>query len=90
MKSRTLPPGKPRHFGFKSLDFDLTVCLRLDRETNGLEWAREFRPSEIRSLASDHEDGPRLSTRRASEYGQDVTAAFRAALDGIDGDDARS
>lgn len=86
VKSRTLPPGDQRHFAFKSLDFDLAVCLRFDRKTNDLEWAREFRPSEIRSLASDHKDGPRLSTSRASDHGQDATDAFRAALDGMDAD----
>ncbi|WP_309082205.1 hypothetical protein [Zhihengliuella sp.] len=88
VKSRTLPPGEQRHFAFKSLDFDLAVCLRFDRKTNGLEWAREFRPSEIRSLASDHADGLRLSTRRASEHGQDLTDAFRTALDGMGVGDA--
>ena len=51
VKSRTLPSAEQRIISFKSLDFDLAVCLRFDRETNGLEWAREFHPAEIKSLA---------------------------------------
>lgn len=90
VKSRTLPPGHQRHFAFDSLDFDLAVCLRFDRDTNRLEWAREFGPSELYALLTAHKDGPRLPTGRASKNGADVTAAFRFVLAGMTVEQART
>lgn len=84
VKSRTLPHGDQRSFTFKSLNFDLAVCLRFDRETNGLEWAHEFGPSELQALTAKHSTGLRLSTRRALENGHDVSTEFRRALEDID------
>lgn len=84
VKSRTLPPGDQRPFTFTSLDFHLAVCLRFDRETNRLEWAREFHPRELQALTTKHASGLRLSTCRASENGHDVSAAFHAAFEGME------
>ena len=78
-KTRTLPKGDQRIFQFHSLDFDIAVCIRFDRDSNELEWAREFDNSELRSLVSPHAQGPRLPMARAHANGRDVTSTFRAA-----------
>jgi hypothetical protein len=85
VKTRTLPPGVTRMFQFDSLDFDLAVCMRFDRETNALDWAREYDVEELRSLVSPHADGPRLPMGRATANGRDVTATFRAAYEALRG-----
>lgn len=85
VKTRTLPQGKTRMFQFHSLDFDLAVCIRFHRETNALDWAREYDVEELRSLVSPHADGPRLPMGRAKVSGHDVTDTFRAAYDALCG-----
>ncbi|WP_156459425.1 hypothetical protein [Microbacterium sp. Leaf436] len=85
VKTRTLPPGVSRMFQFDSLDFDLAVCIRFDRDNNELDWAREYEVEELRSLVSPHADGPRLPMGRAKASGRDVTATFRAAYDVLRG-----
>lgn len=84
VKSRTLPSDDERFFAFKSLDFDLAVCLRFDRKSNDLEWAREFSPSELQTLGTRHAKGLRLPTRRAYLNGRDASAPFRAALEAME------
>jgi hypothetical protein len=85
VKTRTLPLGKTRIFQFDSLDFDLAVCIRFDRATNELDWAREFDVAELRTLVSPHAEGPRLPMGRAKANGCDVTSTFRAAYDSLRG-----
>lgn len=85
VKTRTLPKGDNRIFQFHSLDFDLALCVRFDRETNDLDWAREYDVEELRSLVSPHTQGPRLPMARAKANGRDVTATFRAAYDDLRG-----
>lgn len=85
VKTRTLPRGDDRMFQFHSLDFDLAVCIRFERETGQLDWVREYLAAELRELVSDHSDGPRLPMGRAKVNGRDVTAAFRQAWDALRG-----
>lgn len=81
VKTRTLPKGDDRIFQFHSLDFDLALCIRFDRDSNELDWAREYDVHELRSLVSPHAQGPRLPMGRARANGRDVSASFRAAYD---------
>ena len=85
VKTRTLPKGDNRIFQFHSLDFDLALCIRFDRATNALDWAREYDVEELRGLVSPHASGPRLPMGRAKANGRDVTATFRAAYDALRG-----
>lgn len=85
VKTRTLPKGDDRIFQFHTLDFDLALCMRFDRDSNELDWAREFDVEVLRSLVSPHAQGPRLPMGRARANGRDVTAAFRAAYDALRG-----
>lgn len=85
VKTRTLPEGVTRMFQFDSLDFDLAVCIRFDRDNSDLDWAREYDVDELRSLVSPHADGPRLPMGRAKANGRDVTSTFRAAYDALRG-----
>ena len=86
VKTRMLPPGDNRMFQFDSLDFDLAVCIRFDRPTGAIDWAREYEVGELSSLVSPHKQGPRLSMARAMKNGRDVTAVFRVAYDSLLGD----
>lgn len=79
VKTRTLPQGVQRVFQFSDLDFDMALCIRFDRASSDLVWAREFTPHELGILASTHPRGPRLSTGLASKNGTDVTETFRVA-----------
>ena len=81
IKTRTLPRDTQRIFAFADLDFDLAVCLRFERKTNALQWAREFDVSEVESLVTRHATGFRLGTLQAFENGRDVTAKFQQALE---------
>ncbi|WP_374113919.1 DUF6998 domain-containing protein [Microbacterium jiangjiandongii] len=90
VKTRTLPRGVERIFQFRTLDIDLAVCVRFDRATNDLDWAREYEAQELRSLVSAHASGPRLATARARENGRDVTAAFRSAYEALRSESPRS
>lgn len=85
VKTRTLPKGDDRMFQFNSLDFDLALCIRFDRDSNDLDWAREYQVEELRRLTSSHAEGPRLPMGRARANGHDVTATFRAAYDALRG-----
>lgn len=85
VKTRTLPRGDERMFQFHSLDFDLALCVRFDRDSNDLDWAREYDVDELRGLVSPHAQGPRLPMGRAKVNGRDVTATFRAAYDALRG-----
>ncbi|MDD0858025.1 hypothetical protein NHF46_10070 [Arthrobacter alpinus] len=85
VKTRTLPKGDSRMFQFHSLDFDLALCIRFDRESNDLDWAHEYNVEELRSLVSQHAQGPRLPMGRARANGRDVTATFRTAYDAFRG-----
>jgi len=42
VKARELPAGARRPFPFESMDFDIAVCIRFDRATFHLDWAREI------------------------------------------------
>lgn len=79
VKTRTLPSGQDRTFHFHELGFDLALCIRFDRASNEVEWAREYSVEEVQSLARPHSKGLRLSTGRARVNGHDVTDAVRAA-----------
>ena len=85
VKTRTLPKGNDRMFQFHSLDFDIALCIRFDRDSNGLDWAREYDAEELGSLVSPHAQGPRLPMGRARANGRDVTVIFRAAYDALRG-----
>ncbi|WP_133830809.1 MULTISPECIES: hypothetical protein [Micrococcaceae] len=85
VKTRTLPRGVDRMFQFDSLDIDLALCIRFDRETNALDWALEFTGEELRNLVSPHARGPRLPMVRARRSGIDVTAKFRSAYEALAG-----
>lgn len=84
IKSRTLDPIAERHFGFSSQDFDVAVCLRFERATNKLQWAREYELDELMGLWSKHSQGYRLTTGKAKKYGRDVTARFEEVLGQMD------
>ncbi|MBF6671458.1 hypothetical protein [Glutamicibacter sp. FBE19] len=86
VKTRMLPTGAQRHFQFRNdqLDFELAVCLRFNRETFELEWAREFNRAETEDLSTEHETGPRLRTGKAFKNGKDKTELFRSALASLD------
>lgn len=84
VKSRTLDPTVERHFSFGSWDFDVAVCLRFDRATNKLQWARKYELDELKGLWSKHPRGYRLTTGRAKQHGRDVTAKFEAVLAQMD------
>lgn len=66
-------------FQFHDLDFDLAVCIRFERETGQLDWAREYEVGALRGLVSAHTNGPRLPMVRAKSSGLDVTKLFRDA-----------
>lgn len=83
VKTRTLPKGDDRIFQFSSIDVDLAVCIRFDRETNALDWAREYTREELREIVSPHAQGPRLPMGRARRNGTDVTAKFHSADEAI-------
>ncbi|WP_146067249.1 DUF6998 domain-containing protein [Arthrobacter sp. ZGTC212] len=90
VKTRTLPRGVQRIFQFNSAvvdstDFDLALCIRFDRETNELDWAREYTKDELLGLLSQHKQGPRLPTGRAQRNGTDVTAKIRMAYEALGG-----
>lgn len=85
VKTRTLPKGDDRMFQFTSLDFDIALCIRFDRDSNDLDWAREYDVDELRSLVSPHAQGPRLPMGRAKANGRDVTSKFRAAYESLRG-----
>lgn len=85
VKTRTLPKGDDRMFQFHSLEFDLALCIRFDRESHHLDWAREYDVEELRTLVSRHAQGPRLPMGRAHANGRDVTSRFRAAYDVLRG-----
>lgn len=79
VKARELPAGEQRMFQFSSMDFDIAVCIRFDRETFHLDWAREITVEEFAEIHATHKAGPRLSGARAARAGIDVTERFRAA-----------
>lgn len=81
VKARALPRGDQRFFSFKSLDFDIALCVRFDRATYAVDWAREFTADEIRLLA--HEQGAewRLRTAAAAKAGLDRRSEAVAAYE---------
>lgn len=79
VKARELPAGARRPFQFESMDFDVAVCIRFDRATFALDWAREITVEEFVEIHSAHKAGPRLSSVRAAQAGIDVTERFREA-----------
>lgn len=81
VKTRTLPRGDDRMFQFHTLDFDVAVCVRFERETGRLDWAREYDIGELRTLVSPHAAGPRLPMGRAKAHGKAVTVTFRSAYE---------
>jgi hypothetical protein len=83
VKVRQLPAGVQRPFRFSSIDFDVAVCIRFDRATSHVDWAREILVEEFVEIYSVHKDGPRLTMPRASRAGRDVTERFRAAWAGL-------
>ncbi|WP_404433902.1 hypothetical protein LG299_05190 [Microbacterium lacus] len=85
VKTRTLPKGDDRMFQFHSLEFDLALCIRFDRDSHHLDWAREYDVEELRTLVSPHAQGPRLPMGRAKTNGRDVTSTLRAAYDVLRG-----
>jgi hypothetical protein len=87
VKTRTLPKGDDRVFQFHSLEFDLALCVRFDRDSHHLDWAREYDAEELSRLVTPHVQGPRLPMGRAKANGRDVTSTFRAAYDVLRGID---
>lgn len=90
VKTRTLPKGVNRIFQFApeladSIDFDVALCIRFERETDALDWAREYTREELMGLLSPHAQGPRLPTGRARRHGTDVTAKFQLAYETLGG-----
>lgn len=79
VKARELPAGARRPFQFESMDFDIAVCIRFDRATFHLDWAREITVEEFVEIHAAHKAGPRLLSVRAAQAGADVTERFRAA-----------
>jgi hypothetical protein len=86
VKARELPAGEQRMFQFSSMDFDVAVCIRFDRETFRLDWAREVAVEEFAEIHATHKAGPRLSGARAARAGVDVTERFRAAWRSLEQD----
>ncbi|MFJ2620655.1 DUF6998 domain-containing protein [Glutamicibacter sp. NPDC087344] len=84
VKTRVLDLPDSRFFSFSTLKFDLAVCLRFDRASNKLQWAREFNREELRPLLSVGTHGFRLSMQKAMAQGKDVTKDFRDALNRMD------
>jgi len=80
VKARELPAGDQRLFQFSSMNFDVAVCIRFDRETFHLDWAREITVEEFAEIHATHKAGPRLFGARAARAGIDVTEQFQAAL----------
>jgi len=85
VKARALPAGDQRFFSFKSLDFDVALCVRFDRASFEVEWAREYTAAEVESSASRQKEDWRLRTGRASATGSDLTEVVRAAYLALDG-----
>lgn len=83
VKTRTLPQGVQRVFQFSDLDFDVAICIRFDRSSNDLVWAREYTPHDLQKLTTPHARGPRLPTGIATQSGTDRTASFQAAYQAI-------
>lgn len=86
VKTRTLPQGVQRFFQFSNLDFDVALCIRFERDSSDLVWAREYTPQELEDLSSFHPSGPRLPTGRAAKNGTDVTATFQLAYNSMRND----
>ena len=84
VKARALPRGDQRYFSFKSLNFDAAICIRFDRATYDIDWAREFTASEVELFASRQKLDWRLRTGIASTSGIDVTPQFRSAMASLD------
>lgn len=79
VKARELPTGVRRPYRFASLQFDFTVCIRFNRETFMIEWARSISLEEFRAIASPYGTGWQAGSGRVSRSGEDVTAKFREA-----------
>lgn len=90
VKTRTLPKGTNRIFQFApgltdSVEFDIALCIRFERETDALAWAREYTREELLGLLTPHKNGPRLPTGFARVHGTDVTAQCRLAYEQLGG-----
>ncbi|WP_136709608.1 hypothetical protein [Agromyces sp. H66] len=79
VKVRELPAGDLRRYTFASLDFDVAICIRFDRATYAIDWAREISAAEIAELSQAYRAELRLSGSRARSAGVDVTESFRNA-----------
>lgn len=79
VKARDLPRGDQRLFQFSSLDFDVALCLRFDRATFTLDWARLLTAEQAREIATSHAAGPRITGARMRDAGTDMSAEVRAA-----------
>lgn len=84
VKARALPAGDQRFFSFKSFDFDIALCIRFDRATYDVEWAREFTAAEVESLSSAQRSDWRLRTGVAATSGRDRTSDVRTAFQRLD------
>ena len=84
VKARALARGDQRFFSFKSLSFDAAICVRFDRATYDIDWAREYTASEVELLASRQKNDWRLRTGIASASGLDVTPQYRSAMASLD------
>lgn len=79
VKARELPAGDLRRYTFSSLDFDVAICIRFDRATYAIDWAREISAAEVAELSTSYRADFRLSGARARTAGLDVTSSFREA-----------
>lgn len=85
VKARELPAGARRPYRFSSLEFDVAVCIRFNRATFAIEWAREITRDEFVAVASPYGTGWQAGSSRLSRSGRDVTALFCEAWGALAG-----
>jgi hypothetical protein len=83
VKTRALPSGEMRVYDFASLDFDTAVCIRFEIPSFTLQWAREFTPDTLTTVATARPTGVRLTGARARANGVNVTESFLASWERI-------
>lgn len=73
VKACELPAAARRPFQFSSLEFDVAACMRFDRATFRLKWAREIVRAEFAGIVTPHKNGPRVTITRVARPGFDAT-----------------
>jgi len=79
VKARELPEGARRPYQFSSLEFDVALCLRFDRATFAIEWAREISRDEFAVIARPYKTEWRAGSVLVAQSGLNVTSRFRDA-----------